>query len=486
MKQWLNPLTLVLILAAFLVISTAMVVADSFSSSGEVEVLTRGPIHEAFARPVSLDEGAGFMITVKPPAPIEEIIPDEKPIGNQIVWIPGYWIWDTDRNDFIWVSGCWRAVPPNTSWIPGYWSECRGGYQWIAGFWTTVDTGEIEYLPAPPATLEEGPPGTGPTDNIWIPGCWVRYQDRYAWRPGFWEAARADWDWVPAQYIFTPRGYVYTEGYWDYPLNQRGVMFLPVYCPLNLYGRTDFRFSPEIVFNLDDLTLNLFSAPARHHYYFGDYYGPEYIQAGYRPWYEASEQHEWYDPIFVHQQWLHRDDHQWTQHQHDGYDQRRDDKMLRPARTYEALKTQVAHLPEKDRQQAQLALPLKEIVAVKTTPFKFNVLDTKTRANTANQARVVHAYKDQRSQWESPPAASGTLPGKLQLPEHGMVLNQPFQKVKIPHPPITVNNPPRGKNFTPPPKPRQPNPAPDVRPKPTKDVPDHAKTAENADKQKHE
>jgi hypothetical protein len=499
----------------------------------EVVVLTRGPVHEAFAQPVILDEGAGFMIARRPPAPLDEIVPDEKPEGNYIVWIPGYWSWDTDRNDFIWVSGCWRAVPPNTSWVPGYWAGVRGGYQWTAGFWTTADTEEIEYLPAPPATLEGGPQGAGSLDSVWIPGCWVRQEGRYAWRPGFWDAAQANWVWEPAHYVSTPRGWVYVEGYWDYPLNRRGVAFLPVYCPPSLYGRGDFRYSPLIVLDLDGLTLNLFISPQRHQYYFGDYYGPEYIREGFHPWYEVRDHHDWYDPIFVHQQWQHRDDRRWAENQRTEYEHRSADTSLRPARTYEAMKAQVSRLPEKDRKQAQVARPMKEVVSDKTTPLKFNALDAKTREATANQAKAVHAYKDQRAQWESAPAAfkagpepkaatpprEGVAPREViapnepvrtppkelpkppakvvapperpQTPDRGAVVKEPPagqdvqpQKVKIPKPPIAVREPVRDKELAPPPRPKQPNPDPDVRPKNAKDAPDRSKDNDSSDKDK--
>jgi hypothetical protein len=490
-----------------------------------VEVLTRGPVHEAFAEPVTLDEGAGFTITRKPPAPIDEVPPDQRPAGKHIVWIPGYWSWDTDRSDFIWVSGCWRAVPPHNSWVPGYWAEVKGGYQWIAGFWTAENTEEIEYLPAPPATLEEGPQGAGSPDSIWIPGCWVRQEGRYVWRPGFWEAARPNWVWVPSQYVYTPRGCVYVDGYWDYALDRRGVAFLPVYCAPGVYGRRDFRYSPEIVLDLDGLTLNLFTSPERHHYYFGDYYGDEYSRQGYRPWYEVGDHHDWYDPIFVHQQWQHRDDHEWAQHQREGYDHRRDDKALRPARTYEAMRTQVAHLPEKDRQQAQMGRPMKEVVSDKATPYKFGAQDAKTREATASQARDVHAYKDKRSQWESPTAAvkepkevaapregvtpkeSDRTPSKElpkqpakevgpperpQTSDHGAVAEersagreaQP-QKVKVPRSPVAVREPVEDKELTPPPRPKHPEPDLNARPRSSKsDTPDRSKDSDRSDRDK--
>ena len=493
----------------------------------EVEVLTRGPVHEAFAQPVVWDEGAGFIITPRPPAPLDEIIPDEKPAGYHIVWIPGYWSWDTDRSGFIWVSGCWRAVPPNTSWVPGYWAVARGGYQWIAGFWATADTEEIEYLPAPPATLEEGPRGPVFPDSIWIPGCWVRHEGRYAWRPGFWDQARPNWVWEPAHYVLTPRGWVYVEGYWDYPLDHRGVAFLPIYCPPRLYGRADFRYSPLIVLDLGVLTVNLFSSPQRHHYYFGDYYGPEHSREGFRPWYEARDRHDSYDPIFAHQQWEHRDDRRWVENQRTEYEHRRDDKSLRPARTYEAMRAEVARLPEQERRQAQVARPMKEAVSEKTTPFKFDTLDAKTREAEVGRAKDVHAYKEKRSQWEAPsadprtgperregpaprevvrpedpartaprelprpPAKEVAPPERSQAPDHGAAVKEPRaepdvqpQKVKIPKPPIAVREPVRDKELAAPPKPKQPNPDLEARPKQTKDAPGRSKDGDSEDKDK--
>lgn len=50
--------------------------------------------------------------------------PDQKPEGDDVAWIPGYWAWDDERNDFLWVSGkaltaCSAAKPePVTSAIP--------------------------------------------------------------------------------------------------------------------------------------------------------------------------------------------------------------------------------------------------------------------------------------------------------------------------------------------------------------------------------
>src|SRR5262245_23480099 len=76
-----------------------------------VEVQARGPLHEAFAEPVSGKPQPGPVVAKKPPAPIEELPPDRKPAGDNVQWIGGYWAWDDDRNDFLWVSGLYRQPP---------------------------------------------------------------------------------------------------------------------------------------------------------------------------------------------------------------------------------------------------------------------------------------------------------------------------------------------------------------------------------------
>jgi hypothetical protein len=144
----------------------------------EPEVLASGPVHEAFAEPVDLNAEPGIVASEQPPPDIDEVIPAQKPSGNY-VWVPGYWAWDSAGNDYIWVSGCWRLAPPNTSWVPGYWTQVADGWQWVAGFWSpTSGNGEIEYLPAPPPVEDVAPPATtASSDEIWVPPC-------YYWRGG--------------------------------------------------------------------------------------------------------------------------------------------------------------------------------------------------------------------------------------------------------------------------------------------------------------
>ena len=103
------------------------------------EVLSQGPVHEAFANPIEMDPKAGPIVKKQPPNPIKEIPPEQQPEGDNIVWIPGYWAWDDDRTDFIWISGVYRR-PPGQAWVPGYWSNADDGFQWTPGFWNTTSS----------------------------------------------------------------------------------------------------------------------------------------------------------------------------------------------------------------------------------------------------------------------------------------------------------------------------------------------------------
>src|SRR5262249_12454420 len=154
-----------------------------------VEVLTRGPVHEAFATPTT-DPVPTPPVAKQPPQPLDEMLPEQKPDG-EVVWVAGYWAWDDDRKDFLWVSGVWRSVPPGKRWVAGYWRQLGGQYQWVPGFWTVATPQkaqqEIAYLPAPPALPEVAPPGKPPTaDSFFVPGHWTWEGTRYVWRAGYW------------------------------------------------------------------------------------------------------------------------------------------------------------------------------------------------------------------------------------------------------------------------------------------------------------
>jgi hypothetical protein len=255
----------------------------------DVEVQARGPVHEAFARPSEVTPRPGPVVPKKPPQPVPEVPPDQKPEGQDVVWIPGYWAWDLDRKDFLWVSGVWRVPPPGRKWTPGAWQEVEGGWQWMPGFWAAASADSLPYLPEPPTSLDNGPSSPAPDeDSFYIPGNWVYRNDDYAWRPGFWSPCRENWIWTPSCYYWTPSGYVCVDGYWDYSLANRGLLFAPVCFNRALWLTPGWAYQPSYCITPSLLTSALFLGPGRSSLYFGNYYGPAYRDLGFRPWYGGS------------------------------------------------------------------------------------------------------------------------------------------------------------------------------------------------------
>jgi hypothetical protein len=255
------------------------------------EVLARGPVHEAFAATAE-PPAASPLVPQRPPEPIEELPPEEKPDGDDVQWIPGYWHWDDDADRFIWISGFWRVPPPGRVWVAGSWREAAGGWQWAPGFWQEAAVPqpqqmvqpEIQYLPQPPAPIEVGPSVPAPTGtSFYVPGSWV-WRGRFVWRPGFWIEHRPGWVWVPAHFRWSPVGYVFVDGYWDYPLAGRGVLYAPVYFPRPVYTRPAFVYTPAYVVSEPCMVGALFVRRGFGNYYFGDYFAPRYSTIGFTAW----------------------------------------------------------------------------------------------------------------------------------------------------------------------------------------------------------
>lgn len=297
------------------------------------EVLEQGPIHEAFAEPLALDQEQPEIVAKQPPEPVQEIPPAERPQGTNVVWIPGYFMWDQERADFIWVSGLWRDVPPKREWIPGEWQQVPGGWQWVHGFWAEAGQEQMALLPVPPATLEEGPSSPAPGDDfLWAPGTWVWQNAGYAWQAGYWYQAQPNWVWVPSHYTYTPRGVFFVSGYWDYPPVSRAVLYAPVYWSGGFAGfGSAFYYRPVSVVNTSLLVGNLFIHYGHHHYYFGYGYGgyPSWLTPwgySFAHWGYHHGSHYVYDPWWSYYRWHDRhdfDNHgqwkyqkQWEQGQH--------------------------------------------------------------------------------------------------------------------------------------------------------------------------
>jgi hypothetical protein len=299
-----------------------------------VDVLARGPVHEAYAEPISGDPAQGAIIAKAPPAPIEELPPDQKPAGTNVQWISGYWAWDTDTKDFLWVSGIWRVPPPGRHWVPGHWQPVDTGWLWDSGFWAPDNLQQVQYLPPPPPSVENGPAQPAPDVNsTYVGGCWVYQGNRYLWRPGFWNPYRAGWVWIPAHYIWTPVGCLFVDGYWDHPLDERGLLFAPCRFDLAVWGAARRPFIPEFVIHTDFLMGALFVGPHTRHYYFGDYFEPGYATRGFVPWTDFHPRKGMDDPNFAYFRHVHLGEPGWENSLRTLYTDRRSGAVPRPPRT---------------------------------------------------------------------------------------------------------------------------------------------------------
>ncbi len=375
-------------------------------SAEQPEVLTRGPVHEAFAEPVDLQNQSGVVAPNGPPPNIVETIPDDKPMGNQYVWVPGYWAWDSDRGSYIWVSGCWRAAPPDRYWMPGYWYQTAQGWEWVAGFWAPLsDAEQLQYLPTPPPIGNVEAPGPPTVEgSVWIPPCWYWTDNGYVLRPGYWLEPQQGWLWSPSHYIWTPRGYLFDTGHWDYSLDRRGVLFTPYYIPRAVYERPNFSLSLGVAVDLGLLELNLFTYPRYCHYYFGDYYDEMFVSIGIFPQFYCNRLHTWYDPIYVHNRWRHHETSLvWDAHQQQYYDARRADGALRPPRTYSDMEDRMAKLPESQWKDFRMVEPFRRVVSNVKGPMKFKPVRANEKQSLLRKATGVRQFREYRNNMETPP-----------------------------------------------------------------------------------
>ncbi len=306
-----------------------------------VKVAEKGPIHEAFAQPGAETRGKEITAPKAPPPPITEVPPDSKPEGANVKWIPGYWQWDEHKNDFLWVSGFYRNIPPNREWEPGKWAAKDGKNIYVPGFWHPTDSNSWKAnLPEPPKSIESGP--STPNDNpdaMWVPGGWEYRNNQFVWRAGYWAAPYRDMMWQPSQYVFNGDSYYFVPGYWDYPLENRGLLNAPVYIDPQFAQNPNWSFTPQFGIGVGGpngwgnggLFDSMYAGPNYNNYYYGNYgdpyglgglgfgsgYGePLYGYGGFYPWWGTGI--GFYNPLWNHYNWLNRNNRGWGANAHGG------------------------------------------------------------------------------------------------------------------------------------------------------------------------
>ncbi|VTR96808.1 hypothetical protein [Tuwongella immobilis] len=490
-KRWTTRIGLGLLLS----VSASPLLANPTPEG--VEVLARGPIHEAYATPVEPNLTPNPIIPKEPPPAIEELPPEQKPAGDDVEWLPGYWSWDEERNDFIWISGFWRVPPPGRVWLPGSWERAGNGWQWTSGFWTVQQQqfdpqpqapqaqAELQYLPQPPAPVEVGPAVPPPTqEHIYVPGCWI-WRDRYVWRPGFWIAHRPNWVYMPACYRYTPAGYVFVDGYWDYPLADRGVLFAPVVVRREVYVQPSWVYTPSYVVREQSLYGAMFVRRGYGTYYFGDYFEPRYRTVGFSAWvnswgsgFSLSVSRGYhYDPLYSYYRCNYRDDRFWSAGITDLYVGRYRGDIGRPPRTLiqqnnvivnNVTNNTIINNVTNITNNNVMLTSLNNVQQV--APTRFTSVLPESRTQYAANARAVQQFSQQRAQAEARLVRSTPTPNGIVAPSAPQTVRL---NVPTPRPvPRAANTPVPTPRIAPPPLPitndrTRPIPTPRAVPTPT-------------------
>ncbi len=74
---------------------------------------------------------ADVYTTVRPPAPLVEVVPPQP--GPGYAWINGYWSWN--GNQYVWQRGHWDVRPRDRVWVRHGWVRRGDRYVYVPGRW---------------------------------------------------------------------------------------------------------------------------------------------------------------------------------------------------------------------------------------------------------------------------------------------------------------------------------------------------------------
>ncbi len=91
-------------------------------------------------------EDALAHIAIPPPDPLEEKAPELPTTSGYYLWVPGYWKYNYETEQYLWLSGKWMEPQPHWIYVPpqNIWRE--KGYVQIPAFWDwTLETRGLAY-----------------------------------------------------------------------------------------------------------------------------------------------------------------------------------------------------------------------------------------------------------------------------------------------------------------------------------------------------
>jgi hypothetical protein len=107
--------------------------------------------------------------------------------------------------------------------------------------------------------------------------------------------------WVPPRYLRAPGGCLFVKGFWDFPLQDRGLLFAP--CRINpKWLARRWTHVPNFVVNPDCLLGALFVRPTAHAFFFGDFFDNRWAKQGFIPWVDHQLGKQVPDPNFAYYQ----------------------------------------------------------------------------------------------------------------------------------------------------------------------------------------
>jgi hypothetical protein len=182
------------------------------------------------------------------------------------------------------------------------------------------------------------------------------------------------------------------------------------------------------VINPGVFSSHLFLRPGYGHYYFGDYYGSNYANAGFSPWFTYQSSRRGYDPIYANQRWQHRQDRDWERRTELDFHKFHDNADTRPPRSWAAQKALEATLAGRGHNRSSVTTSLDDLARRKDGGQKFQPVDKAEQQQFNSHGQEYRKFVAQRQQLEGNSAnesagdpARSVQPGLRKLPRSPFV-----------------------------------------------------------------